>query len=525
MSPTPKAPNPQIPISRLPNTHKGVTLIIVVFAMMLFGVLGWTLARMQAVDFESNLRTFEPENVLNLAEAGAQYALNVLSQNSCMRTVAGAINLSGCTSNNQNMDTDCADTSDWLTAPHSLSPGQYNVCVRNPCPTCTPAESGDVVIESRGYIPAQSGSRTMRQIKLEVDLGSLTNAVQTQVPSDTDLQQGLFDWSQTITDITPQPHTIQIEGNIEAGHYNGDGDATYDEAGLGQDYKSQPPPILPDDRQNPESETRTFTATYPAIDMLYFYNAATNRWPTAGRILNTTVTIIAGGNRLQASAGFFNAANDPNSVAVKRQNGSLNNNNDWTIITGVTGGGSIAIVSPNVAAWPDEDSLTPGIQVAIKLVKYFYQDGSSERWYIGRKIITANDNDKADTLIYLASDVALTNFSIVTEGDIVIKGPNRIRMDLSGSVTRYPNLASQNGSIISLDLPNAANETGRRNQRRFEGLIYSQNGLVTFDYLRGALIYGNKVTFNGTIRVDYSSGNISSGGFIFKPATLKWKEE
>lgn len=515
-------------MAQKPVNKKGVTLIIVVFAMMLFGVLGWTLARMQATDFESNLRTFEPDNALNLAEAGSQYALNILSQNSCMRTVSGAINLNGCSSNNSNRDMDCADltNADWLTIPHSLSPGQYNLCVRDPCVTCAPAENGDVVIVSRGYIPSQSGSRTMRQVKLEVDIGSLTNAIQTQVADANDDTIGLFDWSQVITDITPEPHTIQIDGNIEAGHYNGDGDATYDEAGLGQDYKSQPQPILPDDRQNPESETRTFTATYPAIDMLYFYNASTNLWPTAGRILNTTVTIIAGGNRLQASAGFFNAASDPNNVVVKRQNGSLNNNNDWTIITGVAGGGSIAIVSPNVAAWPDEDSLTPGIQVAIKLVKYFYQDGSSQRWYIGRKVITANDNDKADTLIYLANDITLSNFSIVTEGDTVIKGANRIRMRFTGNPpVRYPELATQDGNILSLDTPSGANENNRRDQRRFEGLIYSQNGLVTFDYLRGTMVYGKKVTFNGTIRVDYSSGNISSGGFIFEPAILTWKEE
>ena len=134
--------------------------------------------------------------------------------------------------------------------------------------------------------------------------------------------------------------------------------------------------------------------------MLDFYNIATNRWPTAGRILNATVMIIAGGNRLQASAGFFNSANDPNRVAVKRQNGSLNNDNDWTIITGVLGGGGIAIVSPNVAAWPDEDLLTPGIQVAIKLVRRFYQDAVSQRWYIGRQIA---GEETADALIDLSS--------------------------------------------------------------------------------------------------------------------------
>ena len=172
---------------------KAVTLIIVVFAMMLLGVLGWTLARMQATNFESNLRTFEPENALNMAEAGAQWALNILSQNSCARTRLGvfnAVNDNDCGL----IDTDCNDNGDWMSSPHSLSPGQYNLCVRNPCNIagCTPAESGDVVIVSRGYIPAQSGSRVMRQIKIEVDIGSLTNAVQTQVADPDDISTGLL---------------------------------------------------------------------------------------------------------------------------------------------------------------------------------------------------------------------------------------------------------------------------------------------------------------------------------------------
>lgn len=517
-----------------PVNKKGVTLIIVVFAMMLFGVLGWTLARMQATDFESNLRTFEPDNALNLAEAGAQYALNILSQNSCTRTVAGALNLSGCSSNNSNRDMDCADltNADWLTTPHSLSPGQYNLCLRDPCTTCTPAESGDVVIVSRGYIPSQSGSRTMRQVKLEVDIGSLTNALQTQVPSDTDPQQGLFDWSQVITDITPQPHTIQVDGNIKAGHYNGDGDAAYDEAGLGQDYKSQPPPILPDDRQNPESETRTFTATYPAIDMAYFYALAPNsrRWPNPdNRQITftpnpplTTLTVGGGGSWIRINiSNFFNNSDDTDGVAIRRTDtanwwtGVPGVN--WTAITNVSNGPgwSRADISSSVS-WPNN---TP-----IKLVKYFNNSPASGVWYIGKQIA---GGEAADTLIDLqGSNIDFDNTYLITEADTVIKGANRIRMYFTGSPPiRYPELATQNGNIISLDLPAGANENNRRDQRRFQGLIYSQNGLVTFDYLRGAMVYGNKVTFNGTIRVDYSSGNISSNGFVFEPATRRWKEE
>ena len=508
--------------------NRGVTLIIVVFAMMLLGVLGWTLARMQAIDFESSLRTFEPENALNLAEAGSQWALNRLATDSTCRTQSGLLRCPPLAS--PAIDTDCNDNGDWMSSPHNLSPGQYNLCLRPPCTACVPAEGGDAVIVARGYIPAQSGSRVMRQVKIEVDIGSLTNALQTQVPDPDDQSRGLFSWSAANNQppAVPVHNPVRIEGTISVGHYEGDGDGLYDElppGDPGYDYDPPPSPILPDDNNNPENDIRDFTASYPSINMLDFYNIATNRWPTAGRILNATVMIIAGGNRLQGSAGFFNSANDPNRVAVKRQNGSLNNDNDWTIITGVLGGGGIAIVSPNVAAWPDEDLLTPGIQVAIKLVRRFYQDAVSQRWYIGRQIA---GEETADALIDLSSsNIDLTQTSIVSEGDIVINGGRRLRMRFFGLpfLTRYPNLATQNGNIFSTDQPNGGNENSRRDQRRFEGLLYSQNGEVNFNYLDGTMVYGNQITLDGTVRIRYQSNRVSSSGFVFEPTTLKWKEE
>ena len=68
-------------------------------------------------------------------------------------------------------------------------------------------------------------------------------------------------------------------------------------------------------------------------------------------------------------------------------------------------------------------------------------------------------------------------------------------------------------------------ENTLRSRRRFEGLIYSQNGEVSFNYLDGTLIYGNQVTLDGTVRIRYQSNRVSSSGFIFKPSTLTWKEE
>src|SRR3989338_6830734 len=98
---------PELCSGAIYRANSGVTLIIVVFAMMLLGVLGWTLARMQATDFESNLRTFEPENALNLAEAGAQWGLNRLATYSTCRTQSGLLRCPPLAS--PAIDTDCND--------------------------------------------------------------------------------------------------------------------------------------------------------------------------------------------------------------------------------------------------------------------------------------------------------------------------------------------------------------------------------------------------------------------------------
>src|SRR3990167_3544378 len=166
-------------IYRAIKDAKGVALIIVIFAMMLFAVLGWTLANLQSGDFEINLRNLDSERALGLAEAGAQWALNQLSQNASWRTSA---------------DTICNVTvgSDWSAQNLNASTGQYNiyVCCRPPQAT----ESGDAVIESIGYAPYQSSYRAMRQVKVAVSLGGLTNAVMTQ-PADPDVaNKGLLNW-------------------------------------------------------------------------------------------------------------------------------------------------------------------------------------------------------------------------------------------------------------------------------------------------------------------------------------------
>jgi len=67
--------------SNIHGNNKAAALIIVIFAMLVFSILGWALLNLESGDFEINLRTLNSEQALNIAEAGAQWAQNQLSRN------------------------------------------------------------------------------------------------------------------------------------------------------------------------------------------------------------------------------------------------------------------------------------------------------------------------------------------------------------------------------------------------------------------------------------------------------------
>lgn len=499
------------------RTPKGVALIIVIFAMMLFAVLGWTLANLQSGDFEINLRNLDSERALGLAEAGTQWALNQLSQNASWRTSADIV---------------CNITvgSDWSAQNLNASPGQYNiyVCCRPPQAT----ESGDAVIESIGYAPYQSSYQAMRQVKVAVSLGGLTNAVMTQ-PADPDVaNKGLLNWWPA-----RQSHTIQIEGNVYTGHYDGDGDAAYDEAG--QDYDDQPAPILPQDSVSPSDERRNFTTSYPSIDMLWFYNNASpaNRWPNPSTttLIATITNVVNGGvnpGYIEVSVNnFFPGMN--NQAIRLNVAGWHTDDNNWRAINQVVAGfsGRRARLDQAVT-WP--------IGSSVKLMRRFYQNtsgGGNGINYIGGQIAGGTD---ADTLIDLRNgDIRLTNLYLICEGDIVIKGTRKLQIRFTGGsgTPRYPTLATKNGDIISTDIPQGANDAERVQQRRITGLIYSEFGHINLNYLeplqtgsasfRGNLVYGYRITLDGQIDITFLPNLVTSnnGSFVFAPGMLEWREQ
>ncbi|MDO8748268.1 MAG: hypothetical protein Q7J72_04020 [Candidatus Omnitrophota bacterium] len=482
------------------RANKGISLIIAVFAMMLFSVLGWTLVRIQSTDFESNVSTgnLNSERALNLAEAGAEWVLQRLNINGGFRT-------------------DSTNGYPLGYAQHSISPGQYRVS----CLDGTGDDFGKVIITSNGYVPSAANYNTTRQIRLKIQVGSLTKAVMTQVPDEAIPEKGLFDWSAAIAG-----HTVTINGDINAGHYSGDGDANPDEAG--QDYGTAP--MLP---PGAAGSQRDFTTTYPLITMEWFYGNADQRWPDSNIVTAQITNIQNGGQRIRVDANIFTNMNNQalcsNGIADCAD--WYNDNNKWRTITAVGSGGSRADLNESIAGiWQIGDT--------VKLVRRFasgmggINDGI---WYIGRLF---EGGPAVDTLIDVTNNNRdLDNTYIICEGSIIIKGDQRLRMRLSGpgATTRYPRLATQSGNIISTDTPLGATEDEKIGQRIISGLIYSELGEVNFNYLRpqttgsaayrGNLVYGEQVTLDGRISINYLPGLVSTNGFTFAPGATVWDEE
>jgi hypothetical protein len=439
---------------------KGMSLIIVVFAMMLFGILGWTLAMMQSADFQQNERNLDTERALFLANAGAQWALKELSQNTIWRTDVSHGYAGG-------------------FAQHTLSGGQYRVVCRDPQGT----EQGNVVIVATGYIPAVLNYRALREVKITVVLGNFSNALQAHT---------LFNWSAMHTGSN-------INGHIQANSYEADGDGIYNEIGV--DY-SDVVPVLPPDGTG---DTRVVAAEpYPLIDMPAYEAAAGSRvWNLAS---TATVAAIGPGTRVRVSSNIFTTpASQWENVTIMRNmtTGTWDNQN-WRVIT--------RRISDNTVELESNVAWTVGDQ--IKIVKRFAENHNDERlWYI-----------KGDVLFDLRNqDVRFRNTGVAAEGDIIVKGNRRI--DFDNNPSRYANLATQNGNIISTDTPTGGNDTSRRANRRFGNAIYTQNGDIIFNYLDGLLLTGNNVTLDGQIRLTYRTRARRLTGFAWGASEIKWKEQ
>ena len=215
------------------NNKKAFSLIIVIFAMMLMAVLGWSMASLQSVDFEVGMRQFASERALYLAEAGTQWVLNQLSGSG-----GGGWRTDGET--------------------HSIGSGEYNVICRDP----QSGEEADVVIISTGYVPTQIDYLAMRQVQINISLSGFDKVVTVEE---------VFDWHLT------GGYDVDIDGDIQAEYYEGDGDGNYNE-----DVDLE---VLGDG-------TRDYGPTYLSdIDMVYLKDYASK---TKGEVLPGGTTFGTG---------------------------------------------------------------------------------------------------------------------------------------------------------------------------------------------------------------------------------------
>ncbi len=533
-------------------------MIIAVFAMMLFAMLAWTLLSMQSAVFETNLRSFDSENALGLAESGVNYGLSQLMLNSSWRTSA---------------DTDCADAGDWLV--HNLSPGQYAICSRNP----TASETGSVILESRGYVPLRSSYRAMRDLIMSVQMGSFTKVLQAK---------NLLEWSN-------MHGNSGINGDTQALYYNGDGDGTYNESGV--DYKSGSS-CLPPDSNNRPRQREVADEPYPTIDMAYYESQAGARTWEPDMTAKITAISTAGGkteltvdsdiflnsqwegqglrnitqghwqagswqsietvtpNRTVKLSGVVNwSVNDRVTVvpviasvpvrnvgqrtyevifncnldwnvdnAVRNLSLGTWNETDWGVITSIwhpTTTSTRVRIRMDESAAISMDEWQDGHYLA-EVKRYRTEVRRQDLWYIKSDVLIDVRNDQSWESGN-PGDVEFNRTSLVAEGDTGIKGPNEIWFSERPFI--YPNLATKNGNITSLDTPGGGSENTKRGRRNFDDLIYTETGRVDFNYLDGKALFGQDIYLDGQVRINFDSDISRLTGFTWGLSQSTWKEQ
>ena len=551
---------------------EGFVLILVIFVMMVFGILGWTLAVMQAGNLGSSARNLQDKQALYLAESGAQWGLyNRINTGATIST-----------------DSDCNDTNDWVS--HTLAPGQYSVCTRGP----QASEIADVVVESIGYVPTIANYTSMRRVLITANLGSFDKAV---------LAAGVFNWTGADHDDS------RVAGDMVCMYYEGNGNNVYNETGI--DYSSVYPCLPKTNRSNraarrdvgmgelPEINMRAYELDVNATILAPGATAATSNTTTITDIVqvagNTQVTVLtpnffgalqADRDRLRnqvlrdISLGTWKTGTWTNILNVPVGNSALLNGTvNWNVDDRVvierrvnvnppynTGLRRYTVNVNGTVSWPVDQAvrdfsrntwdytdwgvITSVVPVAGDNTNVTVQMNDlphnpplpAELWQAGDVIgmvrrFTSADSDKGGYLynkkkdgpkvLYIESDalfdvrddpIDVTNVGVVVEGDSVIRGSDDISFTKWPQI--YPNLATKNGRVYSPDRP-SRDESGRN----FDDIIFSQKGDIEFNYLDVKAVYGNNIKLSGTFIIRYDPDLTKIGGYAFGTSGIEWKEQ
>ncbi len=228
----------------------GSALIVVVFAMMLLAVLGWSLVAMMSSDFEANIRRMDSERALYLAESGTQHAYANLIVNPSWR--------------------DANPTTYYSLKKGTSKLGEYIMKVEDG----TGADAGYIVATVTGYVPDHLNYRATRIIKKRMASFPWTEAIDAV---------HLLDWSA----IWLQRFFTYVKGDLRAANWDGDNNHTYNETGfLNGDYNT-PPAAMP----LPTSgyDRLCGTVNLPDLDLEYYKTVAS----TAGHYVNAPYIFIA----------------------------------------------------------------------------------------------------------------------------------------------------------------------------------------------------------------------------------------
>lgn len=447
--------------------QRGVVLIIVIFALMVFAVLSWTLSVLQSNDFEVNVSSLQSERALDLAEVGAQWAVRQVWQGT------------GCT----------AITS--ATYPHTFKYGQYEC-------TCDDSVLNQVTVVSTGYVPSKSNYRAKRTVKVTITQAGFGRVV---------TAKNLFSWYAAHSGS-------EVEGDIGAAYFNGDNVFPYN--ALGVDYGPGVPA---------GSGTRELTTEdLPVINMNYLKTKAQG-W---GRYKNySTVAWTSGssGSNLRVATDLFN--NTMVGEAVRVVGDAVYQwpyENSWAVITGYVNSREVTVqLKPsagldNINAWDSK---------FVRVAKRFSGSiNNEELWYIeGSDIIidvrnTAQDGNNASAIF--------NHTSAVAEGDILISGSKGLSMlafvDGSAHET-YPNIATKTGNIYSTFTPEGSTESQKKNNRDFDGLVYTKTGTINFNYVEGAALIGYNIILDGLVELEYEGKYIDSDAFVGGISKINWEEQ
>ncbi|MCP4652173.1 MAG: hypothetical protein GY858_02160 [Candidatus Omnitrophica bacterium] len=221
-------------------------------------------------------------------------------------------------------------------------------------------------------------------------------------------------------------------------------------------------------------------------------------------------------NRVYVSdGGFFTGMNG---MVIKDY--SLNDDwsdDEWARITGVGFGGRRARINNNEAdLWHSNHDVGIAMRVSAN-------NSANQNWYVGGGVL----------IDVSGGSLSLTNKSICAEKDIAIIGDDSLTLTASSASPRAL-LATKGGNIFSGPPSTSFFPLLTAQKRIFAGVVYSENGDVTFDYLfgenfgagqRGVAIAGHNVYLQNGIFATYTDPYVSSDGFVLGATGLSWKEK